>query len=333
MKPYPLIFEPIFKEKVWGGRRLEHLGKALPPDVNVGESWEIADLASTSADGAGGDAAHSMIVNGEMRGISLRDAIRAMGPNLMGNVRMDEDGSFPLLIKFLDARENLSVQVHPSEAYAAANPDAHLKTESWYVLDAAPDAVIYKGVKPGVSAEQFAAHIKDDTVVDDMIAIPVTKGDVHHLPSGTCHALGEGVVIAEVQIPSDTTFRVYDWGRKGRALHVEQALQCIDFGPPEREEAIRSDGSHRSELVTTDYYVMTELRAMAEDEGDVDVGGASPVVWMVLEGAGRLSAKDESYESLDFEAGQTILLPAALAASSCYVTRDLVVLEVSVPVG
>lgn len=331
MKPYPLIFEPIFKEKVWGGRGLEHLGKKLPAGVNIGESWEIADLRSTSPDGAGGDAAHSVVANGEMRGLPINQAITAMGTNLMGDVDLTAEGGFPLLVKFLGARENLSVQVHPSEAYAASNPGSFLKTESWYVLHAEPGAVIYKGIKSGVTPDAFRQHIEADTVVDDLIAIPVSQGDLHHLPSGTCHALGAGVVVAEVQIPSDTTFRVYDWGREGRALHIDEALQCIDFGPAAQETPIRSDGSHRCELVQTPHYTLSELRATAGEEGEITRAGKAPRVWMVLEGGGRFECADGSYKDVPFHEGQTILLPAALGRTMCYASRDMVVLEVRIP--
>jgi mannose-6-phosphate isomerase len=336
MKPYPLLLKPIFKEKVWGGRRLERLGKRLPDNQLIGESWELADLASTSADGGGGKEAYSTITNGEMRGLTLRDAVRALGPNLMGTLRSAPAGGFPLLVKFLDAKQNLSVQVHPSPAYAAAHPGAHLKTESWYVLDAAPGAVIYKGIRQGVTREQFAAHLKQgDAVVHDLIAVPVKAGDVHHLPSGTCHALGEGVVVAEVQTPSDTTFRVHDWGRTGRTLHIQQALECIHFGPPPRLAAVRSDGSARCRLVETDSYIVNELRLPGDTESPIEnippFPDGGPMVWMILAGSGRIESDEAAFRLTDFAPGATILFPASLGPAHAAIARDATILEVRFP--
>lgn len=341
MKPYPLVFEPILKEKVWGGRALESLGKALPGGASVGESWEVADLGSTSADGGGGDAAHSVIINGEMRGMRLDEAVRAMGPTLLGHLRLTDSGGFPLLVKFLDARENLSVQVHPSEAYAAAHAGAHLKTESWYVVRAEPGAKIYKGVRAGVSREEFADRIGAGTVEEVLIAHDARPGDVHHLPSGVCHALGAGVVVAEVQTPSDTTFRVYDWGRTGRALHVEPALECIDFAGELEHPATRSDGSERCGLVKTGFYELAEVRGRGGEDRLIDTHEDLPVVWMVLCGSVRLEsvryggsggdAAGEGFETVELGIGTTCLIPAKLDGVRAVFDRDSSVLEVRFP--
>lgn len=315
MTPSPLILAPILKEKVWGGRALSSVGKSLPPGKNVGESWELADLVSTSADGGGGEAAHSPIAHGPMRGLTIADAVRAMGSNLLGRVRLTPSGGFPLLVKYLDARENLSVQVHPSPAYAAANSGAHLKTESWYIVSAEPGAVIYKGVKPGVTREAFAAHIADGSVVNDLIAVPARAGELHHLPSGTCHALGAGVVVAEVQTPSDTTFRVFDWGRTGRALHVSQALECIRFGPAEKTEGERAGPGERSLLVSTEFYALAELRLVPGVPHTLRIGGAAPRVWMMLGGSGELRSEAGEFGTLELRTGDTALFPAAMPAA------------------
>lgn len=342
MKPYPLITEPILKEKVWGGRRLTEIGKRLPEGVKFGESWEVADLFSTSADGAGGDAAHSPIANGEMQGLTIRDAVIAMGANLMGHVPLTADGGFPLLAKYLDAAENLSVQVHPSPAYAEAHPGAHLKTESWYVVDAAPGATIYRGVRPGVTRESFARAISDGTVAELLVGVPAHRGDVHHLPSGTVHALGAGVLVAEVQTPSDTTFRVFDWNRGGsaggggagggRRLHVEEALQCIDFEPGDAAPT-RSDGSDRFPLVSTPFYELSEVRGVGDSEREIDTSADAPVVWMVLHGAGRLEPLDAGdFDPTPFHAGTTIIIPARMDGFRAVFERDTTVLDARLPI-
>lgn len=332
MHPYPLVLEPILKEKVWGGRRLIDLGKDLPEGMMYGESWELADLDSTSADGGGGDGAHSRVVNGEMRGLTVREVMTAMGPNLMGAVRATETGAFPLLAKFLDAREHLSVQVHPSPEYALHHAGAHLKTESWYVVDAEADGAIYRGVRAGVTPEAFRRAIENGGVEDLLVRVPVRAGDVHHLPSGTVHALGAGVLVAEVQTPSDTTFRVYDWGRSGRRLHVEEAMACIDFQPSDGT-AIRSDGGDRALLVCTEYYTLSELRIGRGASRTEAMEADRPVVWMVLRGHGQIGAGDDGFAPVALRGGMTVLLPASLRGIHLHADDDVVILEADVAGG
>ena len=161
---------------------------------------------------------------------------------LFRSSKLTPAGGFPLLVKYLDAREHLSVQVHPSPDYAKSHEGAHLKTESWLILDADEGAMLYKGLKPGTSGADLQRAIESGTVPDLLIAEPAVVGQCHTLPSGTVHALGAGVLVAEVQTPSDTTFRVYDWakeyGRDGRELHIDQALECADLGPADRKSVV-----------------------------------------------------------------------------------------------
>lgn len=310
--PYPLVFKPILLSKVWGGDRLALFGKAVRPGDTIGESWELADLPTTSAGGAGGGAQRSVIANGPLAGKTLHDALALWGKALLGSAAPTTGGDFPLLVKFLDARENLSVQVHPSPAYAAANPGAHLKTEAWYILDAAPGSVIYKGVNKGVTREAFAAHIAAGTVVNDLVAVPAVAGEVHPLPSGTCHALGAGVLVAEVQTPSDTTFRVYDWGRSGRELHVAQSLECIDFGPAPAGVKLRSSGAGFGPACATPFFTLRHLSLGNDDERPISPQGAACVV-MALAGAGSLYSDGGDCAPIDLRAGMTALVPAAMA--------------------
>ena len=328
MSVYPLILEPILKEKVWGGDRLARLNKDVAPGARIGESWELADLASSDPGGGGGGAQRSRIANGSMRGLTLDEAITALGPNLMGSLHLQPgEVGFPLLLKYLDAKENLSVQVHPSPAYAAAHEDAKLKTESWYVVDAEPGSVIYKGIKAGVTAEQFTRHIHDGSVVDDLIAIPARAGEFHHLPSGTCHALGAGVMVAEIQTPSDTTFRVFDWGRTGRELHVEQALECLSFdGSSEEDTAHVGRGEV---LVETGHYGVREVRVRGWDTWSIERAALSPMILMVIEGEGRIEYGDGI--DVAIHAGVTIVLPAALGSAAAAIVSDAVVLEIDFP--
>lgn len=314
---YPLTFEPVLLEKVWGGRRLEHFGKDIPLGKDIGESWELADLGSTSTSGAGGGAVRSIVQSGHHAGAALADLIEDFGPDLMGRVPLTRTGDFPLLVKYLDAKENLSVQVHPSPEYAEAHPSAHLKTECWYVLEAEPDAVIYKGLKDGVGPEEFARCVEADdrSIVDALHAVPAVPGECHNLPSGTVHALGAGVLVAEVQTPSDTTYRVYDWGRKGRKLHKDQSLAACLYDPAPQAKAMpRSPGSAR--LCTTEFFTIDGVR-MGRSEM-VQVGSAKGcVVLMIVAGAGRLHcldlpSREKPYEDVHVHKGTTVLVPAAV---------------------
>jgi mannose-6-phosphate isomerase len=307
---YPLVFEPMLFEKVWGGRRLERFGKVLPPGKQIGESWEVADMAATSASGAGGGAARSVIANGPLKGRTLHEALNTW--DVLGDParsRAAAETGFPLLVKYLDARENLSVQVHPSPAYTSAHKDAHLKTECWYILAAEPGSVIYKGVRPGITRDDLARRIAEGTVADALVAVPAIAGEMHNLPSGTIHALGAGVLVAEIQTPSDTTFRVFDWGRVGRELHIGPSLECIDLGPA--PAATRGSGGQAT-LVASPFYTVDELNLACERRPV----GSGCCVLMVLSGMGGLFSRDGSFEEVPFRAGTTMLVPASCAASA-----------------
>lgn len=328
--PAPFSLAPILKPKVWGGRRLSQFAKPLPPedgpDANIGESWELCDLDSTSAGGGGGDAAHSTISGGAMAGSTIRDAVDAWGADLLGGAKPTASGGFPLLVKYLDAREHLSVQVHPSPEYAQAHADAHLKTESWYVLKAEastlPDGtpvepVLYKGVREGVTPDVLRQLIAEGRAAEAMIAEPAIPGTCHTLPSGTLHALGAGVLVAEVQTPSDTTYRVYDWkaeyGRPDRELHLEQAMACIEWGPApaglsNREEDVRGVVAH------TDFYEICELRGHCEEKALAPLTRGRCAVVMLVGGMGaELASTSGAFESLPLGPGTTAVIPAACA--------------------
>ncbi|GAB4516426.1 MAG: class I mannose-6-phosphate isomerase [Phycisphaerales bacterium] len=325
MRPYPLVMTPMLIPKVWGGRALASLNKPLPPGEPIGESWELADLASTSADGAGGLEARSMIANGEMRGLTLRDAITAMGDNLMGDLRLTERGGFPLLLKYLDARTNLSVQVHPSPAYAREHPEAHLKTESWYIVDAQPGAMLYIGLPEGTTEAQLASAIRSETVGDLLIRIPARPGDCHTLPSGTLHALGGGVLVAEVQTPSDTTFRVFDWGRSGRTLHIDEAMRCIDLAPLEPEHS--RSAMDRGPLADTEHYSIVHERWM--DPTTVAFDAQRPTILMCLDGVASL--EDETGAATPVRKGDTVLLPSIVDTLTIEPDGELDALVVEFP--
>ncbi|MBA4029008.1 MAG: hypothetical protein C0475_07720 [Planctomyces sp.] len=316
-----VVLEPVLFEKVWGGDRLAALGKRVAPGASVGESWELADMPTTSASGAGGGAVRTAVRRGSApAGVTVGRLLAQHGRALLGgDPAAPVPAAFPLLVKYLDARQNLSVQVHPSAAYAAANPGAHLKTECWHIVDAEPGAVIYKGVRPGVDRARFEAalrHGDGSGVVGLLGAVPAVPGQCHNLPSGTVHALGAGVVVAEVQTPSDTTFRVYDWGRAGRQLHVDQALACVQFEPA-RDAASLPERSGRARLVSTGFFVLDGVRAGPGEHVPVadGAGGGGACVVMLVRGAGRLidRAAPAGDAGVALCAGDTALVPAAVA--------------------
>ena len=309
---YPLVFEPIYKEKVWGAALDHLLSRELPngKPIMIGESWEVADLKQTSVSGGGGGSAHSVVKNGWLKGKNIAEVIRMFGEEFLGELSLTEDGGFPLLVKYLNSGENLSVQVHPDAEYVAEHEGTSLKDECWYILDAKEGAVIYKGVKEGVTAEQFREAIKHKTLPELLIEVPVQKGDCHYIPSGTCHALGGGVLAAEVQTPSDTTYRVYDWDRTDRELHIEKALECIKFGEPEvkayemaeyEEDSLLS----RRKLIRCQYYKLDRL--IAKTTQRFIVNRPVPTIWMVVEGSGYCDCSELGH--VELKAGDTILVP------------------------
>jgi mannose-6-phosphate isomerase len=333
--PYPLPLTPLLFAKVWGGDRLARLGKAVAPGATIGESWELADMPSTSASGAGGSAARTLIADGPLKGLSLLQAGEALpAGSLLGRAGLI-DGAFPLLVKFLDARENLSVQVHPSPAYAQAHAaaGAKLKTECWYILDAEPGSVIYKGIKPGVSRERFEAAVRSaasgSSVVDLLEAIPAVPGECHNLPSGTVHALGAGVLVAEVQTPSDTTYRLYDWGRAGREMHFEAGLASAAAAWDAHEGprlsrgatvARFSTGSARdgwSRLVSTEFFTLDEAQPDATGSpaslACAEPAASAPVAIIVLAGSATLRHQGQSTR---LHTGSTCLIPASIAGQT-----------------
>jgi len=305
MELYPLTFEPLLKEKVWGGRLLEQFGKQLPTGIAIGESWELADLPATIPDGK------SVISNGSRKGESLNE-------------------SFPLLIKYLDANDNLSVQVHPSEAYAQMHPEAHLKSEAWIILDTDPEGKIYVGLKEGTSEEMLRKAIQNDRVPELLRAINVKKGECYYLPSGTCHALGAGVLVAEVQTPSDTTFRVWDWGRTGREMHVDQAMECIDFNAPEitfeQSAPLKSGDFLTTHFVDTPFFSIERIESLTDTKLELVVDD-SPVVCMVVEG----HASIQHDVPMDAPSGTTVLLPVGIQNATMAMPKGTAVLRFDLP--
>jgi mannose-6-phosphate isomerase len=302
---YPLTFRPGFKQRVWGGRELERLyHKPLPPGVPIGESWEISDRPGNV----------SVIANGPLAGKDLRWLMETHAAELLGGAR-PAGGRFPLLVKVLDARDKLSLQVHPPAAQAAAL-GGEPKTELWYVAQAAPGAELYAGLRRGVTRAEFERKLKDGTVAECVHRVGVQAGDALFLPSGRLHALGAGVVVFEIQQNSDTTYRVFDWNRPGlegkpRQLHVQRSLASIDFNdfePPLLPRASAESGTQQVRPLVR--------HALFNAEAREAVGGASvPLRPGKMQIIGLLAGQaqvEDGAAAVELGPGQFCLVPAGL---------------------
>ena len=304
---YPFVFQPIFKDRIWGGRELERLyAKPIPVSTPIGESWEISDRP--------GDA--SVITNGPFAGKDLRWLMENHAAEILGGARPAAAGRFPLLCKILDAREKLSLQVHPP-AGKAAELKGEPKTEMWYIADAAPGASLYVGLKAGVTRAEFETKIADGTVADCFHRIPVSAGDTMFLPSGRVHAIGDGLVIFEIQQNSDTTYRVFDWNRLGldgqpRELHIAQSLASIDFADFApglvATPFVTQAGLGKRALVTDPLFNVEAWQLSAGSKGDLQ----PKKLQIIAVTTGAVEIKSGA-SSVHLTAGQFALIPASLA--------------------
>jgi len=310
---YPLKFESIYKERIWGGQKLrEFFNKDIPPFKKIGESWELADLPEDK----------SIITNGELAGRTLNSAIKKYPKEITGDENFS--GPFPLLIKFLDAEDVLSVQVHPDAEACRTMGKGEPKTECWYIIYAAAGAVIYKGLKRGVSKENFAKAIKKGNVAEMLVKVPVKTGQCHFLPAGTAHSIGAGLLIAEIQTPSDTTYRVFDFNRidetgKHRQLHIKEALESIHFDASGDNFSVTTVGR----LVDCEYFKVDKGHQAIGCELLLSSGKMKTLI--ILVGGGTIqSAKAVAVE---FRAGDCLLIPAAYEGAVRFVddTQYLIV--------
>ena len=295
MNAYPLKFKPIYKELIWGGYKLRNiLGKDFPADKKIGESWELVDLPNDK----------SIVANGEFAGKTLSELLQKYPEQIIG--QKNYQPPFGLLIKLIDAADVLSVQVHPDGQTVKKLKTGSPKTECWYIIDAEPNACIYKGLKAGTTRERFEQSINDGTCAELLNKVAVKTGQCHLLPAGTVHAIGAGILIAEIQTPSDTTFRVFDWNRlqngKPRQLHIEQALESIHFNQKADELTVTTAG----QLVDTEFFKINKTTAQAGTSNQISSGQLKVLV--TIKGSGQIISKDSP--DVDFSKGQTILLPA-----------------------
>jgi len=323
---YPLKFIPILKERIWGGQKLnELLGKELSGVANVGESWEISCV----------DESVSVVANGNYRGNSLKQLLESHGEQILGSRIFRQFGTeFPLLIKFLDAREDLSIQVHPDDKLARERHGSNGKTEMWYVLQADEGSGLVCGFKNGITKSMYLSALENNSVETLLARHPVKEGDIFFIPAGMVHAIGAGIVIAEIQQTSDVTYRIYDFNRldsngKGRELHTELALDAIDF---------KSKGNHKEDYIPTPNQPVAVVKSSYFQTNVVEASVAITRDYGVLQSfviivcvGGRGKIKYGNADELHLQSGETVLIPACLNMVTITPERDMKWLETFVP--
>lgn len=304
---YPLKFNAILKSVVWGGDKLRQY-KAIDTDQkNIGESWELSGVPGNE----------SVVSNGEFAGRTITELIKEYGPELLGHKVYETYGEkFPLLIKFIDARDDLSIQVHPDDAMAqAVHGQPFGKTEMWYVVSADKDAHLMSGISTEITPEEYVSRVENNTITDVLCDYKVAAGDVFFLPAGRIHSIGKGCFIAEIQQTSDLTYRIYDFGRLGldgkpRELHTELAKDAIDYSVSEDYRTAYVPVLNEDTPLVECEYFKTHLLDLTEPLS-VDVKPKdSFMIVICLEGQGEL--KDSEDNVLALKQGETVLVPASV---------------------
>lgn len=303
MKFYPLHFEPIFKERIWGGTKLKTiLNKSITSD-STGESWEISAVANDV----------SVVANGVFKGKSLNELINEFPKEILGEQVYAQFGKqFPLLFKYLDAREDLSIQVHPNDELAAKRHNSFGKTEMWYVVQADENARLIVGFKENSSSEAYIHNLENKTLVNILDSKKVKKGDVFFLETGTVHAIGAGTLIAEIQQSSDITYRLYDFDRvdangNTRELHIDLALDAINYKKIETQKKYNRLENQLNDVIDSPYFKTTFIPLNGTME--ITQSKNSFTVYMCVAGSFKLIFETETFV---YKKGDTILIPAAL---------------------
>ena len=326
MPLYPLRFEPIYQYRLWGGRRLSGLLSApLPDDGPIGEAWLLSDR----------DDHQSQVANGPLKGQTIGELMGEFRGQLMGKLA-PRFRRFPLLLKFLDAHELLSVQVHPSDAHPELIPAGDTaKTEAWVVIDAEKGSHIYAGLRSGTTSGSLRQSLDDGTITDHLVCIAPKAGDAVFIPAGTVHTLGDDVVVFEVQQNSDVTFRLYDWGHidakteQPRPLQVDQALASIDFADSDgglvTPFVVTTTPVERERLFDCEHFLLWRLRG----DSPFNVGAAEmPRVLVCIEGSGWFEGGGSAY---GVDKGQVWLLPAVVGACEFHPNNAVTLLEIALP--
>lgn len=318
---YPLKFEPILKEKVWGGDKLRTLFNKNGGD-KIGESWELS--------GVSGDV--SVISNGDFKGKSLNWLLETYKENLVGERIFKQFGTtFPLLFKFIDARETLSVQVHPDDRLAKERHNSFGKTEMWYIMEAEKEASLILGFKEKITPEEYSRLLSEKKLHTVLNHTLVQRGDAFILTPGTVHAIGAGIVLAEIQQTSDITYRIYDWDRPDkngelRELHTEEALSAINFESQSRHLVYENRVNESVEIGKTSYFSVHKLTLSKPVERFLDFSDSFKV-YMCVEG--NLTVETHDFK-VSMKTGETVLIPAALENVK-FNTLSATLLEVFIP--
>lgn len=301
---YPMTFKPILKEVIWGGADICPFKGIQPVQEGIGESWELSHVEGN----------YSVVDNGKLQGKTLDELIRTYGKELVGEQVIERFGNvFPLLIKFIDARDDLSIQVHPDDDLAKKRHNSFGKTEMWYVIDAKKGAALYSGFSRQIDAEEYVKRVEDNTIMDVLQRYEVSPGDVFFLPAGRVHAIGAGCFIAEIQQTSNITYRIYDYDRKdangkGRELHTDLAKDAIDYTLyPDYRTHYKAHTNATVELANSEYFTTNLLdidTSMTRDFSDLD----SFVVYICM--AGKATIRDNKGNEILVRQGQTVLIPA-----------------------
>ncbi|WP_144805597.1 type I phosphomannose isomerase catalytic subunit [Maribacter sp. MAR_2009_72] len=300
---YPLKFKPILKERLWGGTKLkEVLGKPIESDI-TGESWELSTVK--------GDV--SVIANGELQGTSLQELIETHAEALLGKNVVDRFGTeFPILIKFIDAKQDLSIQLHPNDELAKERHNSFGKTEMWYIMDADPNAELIVGFNRNVSKKEYAESIENDTLLDLLNYEQVKEGDTFFINTGKIHAIGAGVMLAEIQQTSDVTYRVFDFNRKDkegnlRELHTELALDAVDYEKKDDFKVSYSKELNKMQSMVDCPYFKTNFIELAQDVVLNTKERDSFTIFMCVGGKAVVKTAEGEVQIVK---GETVLLPA-----------------------
>lgn len=301
---YPLLLKPAFKDYIWGGTKLRtDFGKDCDYD-KVAESWEL----SCHKDG------NSTVSNGEYAGLTLAEYIEKCGKAVLGS-DCEKFENFPILIKLIDAKDNLSVQVHPNNEYALRVEGEYGKTEMWYIVDCDPGASLLYGFEKEISKDEFKQRIADNTLLDVTKSVPVNKGDVFFIEAGTLHAIGKGILIAEIQQNSNTTYRIYDYGRVGkdgkpRELHVDKAVEVTDLCPAKPHPIglpTEHEGYTSKLLASCEYFKVNALDITAEAKLTADNTSFNSL--LILDGSPVLKYQGGE---LSLKKGDSVFIPAGM---------------------
>lgn len=300
---YPLQFEPILKERIWGGEKLKTVLNKAIESTTTGESWELSTVE--------GDV--SIVANGILKGKSLLEVIDEAPNEILGTAVYQKFGKqFPLLFKYLDAREDLSIQVHPNDALAKERHNSFGKTEMWYIMQADDDARIIVGFKEKSNANEYVENLKNKSLLSILDDVKVKSGDVFFLETGTVHAIGAGLVVAEIQQTSDITYRIYDFDRvdaqgNGRELHIDLALDAINYDKVDTYKEYNKEVNQSNGVVDCPYF--TTNFVPLDGAISVEKSAESFTVYMCVEGAFELEYKQVKYS---YKKGDTVLIPAAI---------------------